>query len=63
MERLREQGRIGTWGITGIGIPSTILKALQYETKPGVVQVITNLLDSPGGIRRYSEPPTPRKYC
>jgi len=59
-EDLQRRGRIGAWGITGVGVPSTIVKALQHDPKPGVVQAITNLLDSPGGIRRYSEPPRAR---
>ena len=60
-ERLKQQGRIGAWGITGIGIPQTIIKALNHETKPDVVQAITNLLDSPGAIRRFSEAAIPRE--
>jgi aryl-alcohol dehydrogenase-like predicted oxidoreductase len=59
-EALKRRGKIGAWGITGVGVPGTILKALQHEVRPGVVQVIANLLDSPGGIRRYSEAPRPR---
>ena len=59
-EDLKRRGRIGAWGITGIGVPGTILKALQHDVKPSVVQAITNVLDSPGGIRRYSEPARPR---
>jgi aryl-alcohol dehydrogenase-like predicted oxidoreductase len=59
-EDLKRRGRIDAWGITGVGVPSTILKALQYDVKPSVVQAVTNLLDSPGGIRRYSEAPRPR---
>ena len=59
-ERLKAQGRIGAWGITGIGVPQTVLAALAHEPKPAVAQVITNLLDSAGGIRRYAEPPIPR---
>ena len=30
------------------------------EAPPAAVQAITNLMDSPGGIRRYEEPPEPR---
>jgi len=60
-EDLKDRGRIGAWGITGIGIPGTILAALQHDVKPDVVQAISNLLDSPGGIRRYSEAPRPRE--
>ena len=60
-ERLKQQGRIGAWGITGIGVPQTIIKALNHEAKPDVVQAITNLLDSPGAIRRFAEAPIPRE--
>jgi aryl-alcohol dehydrogenase-like predicted oxidoreductase len=60
-EDLKRRGRIGAWGITGIGLPSTILKALKHNVKPDVVQAITNLLDSAGGIRRFSEPTRPRE--
>lgn len=59
-ERLKAQGRIGAWGITGIGVPTTILQALDTEPRPDVVQVISNLMDSPGALRRYSEPAQPR---
>jgi aryl-alcohol dehydrogenase-like predicted oxidoreductase len=60
-EDLKRRGRIGAWGITGIGLPATIIKALELDVKPSVVQAIANLLDSPGGIRRFSEPPRPRE--
>jgi len=60
-ESLQRQGRIGAWGITGIGMPATIIKALEHERRPAVVQVISNLLDSPGGLRRFSEPARPRE--
>ncbi|MFW6093776.1 MAG: aldo/keto reductase [Pseudomonadota bacterium] len=59
-ERLRAEGRIGDWGITGVGLPATIRAALGSEPKPAVVQCIANCLDSPGDIRRYPEPPEPR---
>jgi aryl-alcohol dehydrogenase-like predicted oxidoreductase len=59
-EALMARGRIGAWGITGIGVPGTVLSALRREVKPHVVQAISNLLDSPGGIRRYAEAPRPR---
>jgi len=58
---LLARGRIGAWGITGIGVPGTILDALALERAPTVVQAIANLLDSPGGIRRYAEPSRPRE--
>jgi aryl-alcohol dehydrogenase-like predicted oxidoreductase len=60
-EALKKKGRIRAWGITGIGIPSTILKALKHDTKPDVVQAITNLMDSAGGLHRYAEAARPRE--
>jgi len=59
-EDLKRRGKIREWGITGVGVPATIIKALAHDAKPSVVQAITNLLDSPGGIRRYAEPARPR---
>ena len=59
-ERLQAEGHIGAWGITGIGVPQTILAALTHDHPPAVTQVITNLLDSAGGIRRFAEPAQPR---
>lgn len=59
-ERWRAEGRIRAWGITGTGVPRTIRQALVAKTKPQAVQVITNLLDSAGGIRRFAEPAEPR---
>ena len=60
MQRLKAEGRIGAWGITGIGVPSAIHDALTKAPVPDVVQAITNLLDSAGGIRNFSEPAAPR---
>ena len=60
MQDLQRRGRIGAWGITGVGLPATIEKALRHEQKPAVVQALTNVLDSGGGMRRYAEPARPR---
>jgi len=59
-ERLKEKGLIGDWGITGTGLPRTIMEVLRGEPKPAVVQAVSNILDSAGGMRRYDEPPEPR---
>lgn len=61
MQALKSAGRIGAWGITGIGVPDAILKAIAHPTKPDVVQAIANLMDSAGAIRGYAEPPRPRE--
>jgi aryl-alcohol dehydrogenase-like predicted oxidoreductase len=59
-ERLKAEGRIGAWGITGIGVPTDVIRALGHEVKPAVVQAIANLMDSAGALRRYAEPSRPR---
>jgi len=60
MQRLKAQGRIGGWGITGIGVPAAIHDALTKAPAPDVVQALANLLDSAGGMRNFSEPADPR---
>ena len=60
-EALKAKGKIGAWGITGIGVPSTILSALSHSIRPDVVQLITNLMDSAGALRRYAEPERARE--
>jgi aryl-alcohol dehydrogenase-like predicted oxidoreductase len=60
-ERLREEGRIGAWGITAVGVPQAIHRALRAHPAPQVAQVVANLMDSAGGMRRFAEPLEPRK--
>ena len=62
-ERLKADGRIRAWGITGIGVPTAVISALDHAPRPDVVQVISNLMDSPGALRRYAEPPRPREIA
>ena len=57
---LKSSGRVAAWGITGVGVPSAVERALGHELRPDVVQIVTNLLDSPGAMRRYAEAPRPR---
>lgn len=51
-EQLVSEGLIGAWGITGVSVPETILRALNEEPRPAAVQAVANLLDSPGGLMR-----------
>ncbi len=60
MAKLKAQGLIADWGITGTGLPKSIMDALRHDEKPAAVQAVTNLLDSAGSMRRYDEPPEPR---
>lgn len=62
-ERLKAQGRIGGWGVTGIGVPTAILAALDHSPRPDAVQAIANLMDSPGALKRYAEPARPREIA
>lgn len=59
-ERLAEQGRIGAWGITAIGVPGPVLHALGDDPAPRAVQAITNPLDSAGEMHWFEEPARPR---
>jgi aryl-alcohol dehydrogenase-like predicted oxidoreductase len=59
-EKLREEGLIGDWGITGIGLPETVMTVLGEAPRPSVVQCIANCLDSAGSIQRFDEPAQPR---
>jgi aryl-alcohol dehydrogenase-like predicted oxidoreductase len=60
-EKFVTEGLIGAWGITGIGHPDAIIAALNEDPKPAVVQVIANLLDSPGGLKFFDDPAKPRE--
>lgn len=60
MEALVAKGLAGAWGITGTGLPRTVMEALRHDAKPAVVQAVANLMDSPGDMRQYEEPPEPR---
>jgi aryl-alcohol dehydrogenase-like predicted oxidoreductase len=59
-EKLKAAGKIRAWGITASGVPDAIVRALKHATKPDFAQVVTNLLDSAGSLRRYAEPARPR---
>jgi aryl-alcohol dehydrogenase-like predicted oxidoreductase len=60
-EKFVTEGLIGAWGITGIGHPDAIVAVLGQDPKPAAVQVIANLLDSPGGLKFFDDPPRPRE--
>ncbi|MQF99431.1 MAG: aldo/keto reductase [SAR202 cluster bacterium] len=60
-ETLIDKGSIKGWGITGIGVPPAVKEALQFTPGPSVVQIISNLLDSPGSLKRFDGDPMPRQ--
>ncbi|HLZ83949.1 MAG TPA: aldo/keto reductase [Caulobacteraceae bacterium] len=61
MEDLKRRGRIGGWGVTGVGVPAMILHALAHHPRPAAVQAVANLMDSAGGMRSFAEPTRPRE--
>lgn len=61
LQRLRQEGLIGAWGITAVGVPDAIVAALQHETRPQAAQAVANLLDSVGSLRRFAGPARPRQ--
>ena len=60
-EKFLTEGLIGAWGVTGIGHPDAIITVLGQDPKPASVQVIGNLLDSPGGLKFFDGPARPRE--
>jgi aryl-alcohol dehydrogenase-like predicted oxidoreductase len=60
LERLKTEGLIGAWGLTGIGHPDTIIKLLGERPAPAAAQCIANLLDSPGSLKFFDGPAKPR---
>ncbi len=61
MQALQAEGKIGRWGITGVGVPEAILRAIASDPKPAAVQAIANLMDSAGGLNRFGGPARPRE--
>jgi aryl-alcohol dehydrogenase-like predicted oxidoreductase len=61
LQRLRQDGLIGAWGITAVGVPDTIVAALQHDPRPHAAQAAANLLDSVGSLRRFAGPARPRR--
>jgi aryl-alcohol dehydrogenase-like predicted oxidoreductase len=59
-ERLKAEGLIGAWGITGVAVPEAIIAALEHEPRPQAVQAVANLIDSPGGLTPTTGPHRPR---
>lgn len=48
--RLRDEGLIRAWGITGVGYPSAVIETLETEPRPDAVQVVVNALDQSGDM-------------
>ncbi len=60
-ERLKGLGLIGGWGISGIGVPAAVIETIETSPQPDAVQIVTNVLDSAGGMKTFDEPARPRR--
>lgn len=60
-ERLVAGGRIRAWGISGIGVPHSIIDTINDDPAPTAVQAIANLLDSSGRSDDLRESTGPRE--
>ena len=60
LEQLVARGRIGAWGISGVGVPTAILETINEDPPPAAVQAVANLLDSAGAMAGFDEPARPR---
>lgn len=59
-EKFIKDGRIKSWGITGIGEPNALIQMLKENPRPNYIQVVSNLLDSPGSLYKFAGSPKPR---
>ncbi len=49
-EKLKSEGKIGSWGIGGLGQNKAIIEAINYEIPPEAIQCVVNPLNSAGAI-------------
>ena len=59
-QRLVAEGRIGHWGLTGIGEADALIHLLENGPCPDYIQCIANLLDSAGALPQGNAPLRPR---
>ena len=55
LERMREQGEIGAWGITAVGFTDVVAPAIAEEPKPDAVQCVANAFDMTGDMWLYDD--------
>jgi aryl-alcohol dehydrogenase-like predicted oxidoreductase len=58
-ERLRQEGSIRAWGLTGVGHPQSVLDAMR-ETRPDAAQIVVNALDLSGDMWIFGTDDRPR---
>ena len=59
-EQLKKEGKIGSWGIGGMGQNNALIAAINHETPPEAMQCVINPLNSAGGIGYADEAYDPK---
>ncbi|MBQ0989103.1 aldo/keto reductase [Micromonospora sp. PSH03] len=59
-ERLRDEGKIRAWGLTGVGHPQTVIDAMHQQPRPDAVQAVVNALDLSGDMWLLGASAAPR---
>jgi aryl-alcohol dehydrogenase-like predicted oxidoreductase len=59
-ELLKKEGKIGSWGIGGMGQNNALIAAINHETPPEAMQCVINPLNSAGGIGYADEAYDPK---
>jgi len=59
-ELMVKKGLTKAWGISGIGVPQQIIEVIEDDPAPAAIQIITNLMDSLGGLQTFTEEARPR---
>jgi aryl-alcohol dehydrogenase-like predicted oxidoreductase len=59
-EQLKKEGKIGSWGIGGIGQNKALISAMNHETPPEAMQCVINPLNSAGAIGYVDQAYDPR---
>jgi aryl-alcohol dehydrogenase-like predicted oxidoreductase len=57
--KLKEEGLIRGWGITGVGHPAAVIEALRTDPKPDAAQVVVNALDVSGDMWVFGDSAKP----
>lgn len=57
--KLKEEGLIRAWGITGVGHPSAVIEAMRTDPRPDAAQVVVNALDLSGDMWVFGDSARP----
>jgi aryl-alcohol dehydrogenase-like predicted oxidoreductase len=58
-ERLRADGLIRAWGLTGVGHPQAVQDAMRADVRPDAAQIVVNALDQSGDMWIFGDAARP----